>query len=173
MATVLGAVAAYLAGALPIHRLVRLAPARPAAALEIALDVFRGALAVSWMPDGPGLLGLSVAATAVLAGRQWPLGAPLGETGLAVAAGALTMVTPLAAPCWAFSGALAYVASGYPAVGRAAGAALLPLTAGFIGGWAFGLATVPCCLLLLERERDALRRVLLGTAPKHVWRSEP
>ncbi len=170
------AVASYIVGSLPI---ARLAPkARQAGVLPpwikgglIAADVLKGVLAVSLVGASDNPYAQSLAATAVVVGQQWPIWtSDREERGLAVAAGALTLVTPIAVPAWAVLWAIGYVASGYLTVGSAAATALLPFVLGYFAGWPFGLVVLPVCLLVLERHRDELRRILAGGEPKHYWR---
>ena len=172
------AVASYVIGSLPI---ARLAPkARQAGVLPswikgglIAADVLKGVVAVSLVGASANPFAQSLAATAVVAGQQWPAWtSEREERGLAVAAGALTIVTPIAVPAWAVLWAVGYVASGYLTVGTAAATALLPLAVGYFAGWPFGLLVLPVCLLILERHRDPLRRIMAGSEPKHHWRED-
>jgi len=39
-----------------------------------------------------------------------------------------------------------------------------------LAGWAYGGAAAPVCLLVLLRQREKVRRLLLGAEPKHYWR---
>lgn len=172
MAAVLWAVAAYLLGGLPVARFVssRLRAETVRVAAVALAEVLLGAIAVTWAPTSGGLLGQVLAATAVLAGHQWPFtGAPRGR-GLTVAAGALLVASPLAVPVWAVLWGLGFVVTGFPAVGRTAASMLTAPLVGYIAGWPLGLGCVSVCLLLLEQERGPMRRVLLGTEPPHVWR---
>lgn len=172
MGAVLWGAVAYLIGTLPTQDARRFLPGRFAAATLAVLELCQGLLAVALTPGGTGLLGQALSATAVLAGRQWPPTGARPGLGLAVAAGAVTVVTPIAVPLWLFGYGIGYVAAGYPAVGRMVATLLLPISTGIVAGWTFGLALVPCCVMVLDRERPALRRVLLGTEPKHLWRRE-
>ena len=170
------AVASYVVGSLPI---ARLAPKpREAGVLPlwvrgvlIGADVVKGVLAMSLVGASANPYAQALAATAVVAGQQWPLWTSVREErGLAVAAGALTLITPIAVPAWAVLWAIGYVVSGYLTVGTAAATALLPFVIGYFAGWPFGLVALPVCLLILERHRDGLRRIFAGGAQKHYWR---
>ncbi len=139
----------------------------------LLLDVAKGMLAVVLAGDGAGLATLSLVTALAVAGHNWPiwLGGKGGK-GLATAAGALTLVTPLSVPLWGVTWGLGYVFSGYIAFGIVLATALLPLLLGVIAGWAYGLAALPACLLILARHREKMRRLLLGAEPKHYWRGE-
>jgi len=190
------AVAAYLIGSLPsAFVVVRLARGKDLRAVEsgsvgalnafratgagwigvvvLVLDIGKGVLAVVLAGDGAGIATLTMVAALAVAGHNWPiwLGGKGGK-GLATAAGALTMITPLSVPLWAVVWGLGYVASGYIALGTILATALLPVLLGLIAGWAYGLAAAPTCLLILARHRDKMRRLLLGAEPKHYWRSK-
>ncbi len=168
---VLWAVVAYLLGALPSDWVARRVPPAFATPARVALDVFKGALAVAWLPAG-GLLAQTLAATAAMAGAQWPPWGGGGRRGLGVGAGSLIVLSPLAVPVWAVFGGLAYVITGFPTVGRVVGSVAAPLVVGWWAGWPLGLACLPICVMLLERDRGDLRRVLLGTGRRHVWRGD-
>lgn len=170
------AVASYLVGSLPI---ARFAPRRREAGVSppwvrgalIAADVLKGVLAVSLVGASANPYAQSLAATAVVAGHQWPLWASVREErGLAVAAGALTLVTPVAVPVWAVLWAIGYVTSGYLMVGTAVATALFPFVIGYLAGWPFCLVVLPVSVLILERHRGPLRRILQGEEHRHYWR---
>jgi glycerol-3-phosphate acyltransferase PlsY len=137
----------------------------------LLLDVGKGMLAVVLAGDGAGLATLSMVTALAVAGHNWPiwLGGKGGK-GLATAAGALTLITPLSVPLWAVIWGLGYVLSGYIAFGTILATALLPVALGLVAGWAYGLAALPACLLVLARHRDKMRRLMLGAEPKHYWR---
>jgi glycerol-3-phosphate acyltransferase PlsY len=188
------AVAAYLLGSLPsAYLIVRFARGTDLRAVEsgsvgalnafratgagwigvavLILDVGKGMLAVVLAGDGAGIATQALVTTLAVAGHNWPIWlSGKGGKGLATAAGALTLVTPLSVPLWAVIWALAYVGSGYIALGTIAATALLPVFLGIVAGWAYGLAALPACLLILTRHREKMRRVLLGAEPKHYWR---
>jgi glycerol-3-phosphate acyltransferase PlsY len=188
------AVAAYLLGSLPsayiVVRLARGTDIRRAAsgnvgalnafratgsgwigAAVLVLDVGKGVLAVLLAGAGAALATQSLVAALAVAGHNWsPWLRGRGGKGLATAAGSLTMITPLAIPLWAVMWALGYVMSGYIALGTILATALVPVLVGLLAGWAYGLAALPACLLILARHRDKIRRLLLGAEPKHYWR---
>ena len=60
--------------------------------------------------------------------------------------------------------------SGPITVACAIATALFGPALGWFAGWPLGLIALPSCLMLLERQRAALRRVLRGEEPKHHWR---
>jgi len=138
----------------------------------LILDIGKGVLAVVLAGDGAGLPTLALVTALAVAGHNWPiwLGGKGGK-GLATAAGALTLVTPLTVPLWGVLWGLGYVVSGYIALGTIVATALLPLALGIFAGWAYGLVALPTALLILARHREKMRRLLLGAEPKHYWRS--
>lgn len=190
------AVAAYLLGSLPsafiVVRLARGTDVRRAesgnvgalnafratgsgwiGAAVLVLDVAKGVLAVALAGSGAGLGTQSLVATLAVAGHNWPLWlGGKGGKGLATAAGALTMITPPSVPLWAVVWALGYVTSGYIALGTVLATAILPAVLGLVAGWAYGLAALPACLLILVRHHEKVRRLLLGTEPRHYWRGK-
>jgi glycerol-3-phosphate acyltransferase PlsY len=195
MRTVALAIAAYLLGSLPsafiVVRLVRGTDLRAVESgsvgalnafratgagwigvVVLLLDVGKGMLAVVLAGEGAGLATQAMVTALAVAGHNWPLWlGGKGGKGLATAAGALTLVTPLSVPLWGVIWALSYVASGYIALGTILATALLPVLLGVLAGWAYGLAAAPSCLLILARHREKLRRLLLGSEPRHYWRS--
>ena len=188
------AVAAYLLGSLPsafiVVRLARGTDVRRAesgnvgalnafratgsvwiGAAVLVLDVGKGILAVALAGSGAGLGTQSLLATLAVAGHNWPLWlGGHGGKGLATAAGSLTMITPLTVPLWIVVWALGYVSSGYIALGTVIATALVPVALGLLAGWAYGLAALPVCLLILLRHHEKVRRLLLGAEPRHYWR---
>jgi len=139
--------------------------------LVLVLDVGKGALAMVLAGDGAGPGAQALAAALVVAGHIWPVWLRgRGGKGLAAAAGAFTLVTPIAVPLWGLVWGIAYVASGYIALGTVAATAALPLLLGVFAGWTYGLEAVPMCLLLLLAQRGKIRRLWLGAEPKHYWR---
>ena len=137
----------------------------------LIIDVGKGVLAVFLAGDGAGMATLAMVTAAAVAGHNWPiwLGGKGGK-GLATAAGALSLITPLSVPLWGVIWGLGYVLSGYIALGTILATALLPVALGVIAGWGYGLAALPTCLLILARHREKMRRLLLGAEPKHYWR---
>lgn len=190
-------VAAYLIGSLPSgYLLVRLLRGTDLRSLEsgsvgalnafratgagwvgwvvLVADVGKGALAVWIAGPGAGAYLQAALAAAAVAGHNWPVWLRgQGGKGLATAAGALTLVTPIAVPVWGLIWGLGYVASGYIVVGTLAATLLVAPAVGAVAGWGFGFAMVPTCLLILARHREKLRRLLLGTEPRHYWRAKP
>ncbi|MGD0993020.1 MAG: glycerol-3-phosphate acyltransferase [Gemmatimonadales bacterium] len=188
------AIAAYLIGSLPsAFVVVRLSRGTDLRAVEsgsvgalnafratgagwigvvvLILDIGKGVLAVVLAGDGAGLATLAMVSALAVAGHNWPiwLGGKGGK-GLATAAGALTLVTPLSVPLWCVLWGLGYVVSGYIAFGTIVATALLPVALGIFAGWAYGLVALPTALLVLARHREKMRRLLLGAEPKHYWR---
>lgn len=169
------AVAAYLLGGLPasgfLAALIRRVVSGHERWLLEALELVAGIIAVSLVGQRADPLAQSLAATAAVAGRQWPLWTPhTPSSGLSVAAGALSVITPVAVPLWAMAWGLVYVTSGYTALGLVLATAVLPPLLGIFAGWGFGIGAIGPCLLLLDRQKDGLRRVLRGEAPRHYWR---
>ncbi len=136
------------------------------------VEFLLGALALAVLA-GPGPFAESLTATAVVAGRQWaPIGRSRTAKGLMIGAGAVTMITPLALPLWAFLWALGFVVSGYRAAGTVVATALLPFAIGISAGWPFAFIIAPAWLLVLLRLAPEARRVLLGVEPKYHWRAD-
>jgi len=188
------AVAAYLLGSLPsAYLVVRFAKGPDLRAVEsgsvgalnafratglgwvgvvvLVLDVAKGVAAVLLAGGGPGPMMQSLAAAMVVVGHNYPVWLRFrGGKGLAAAAGALSAITPLAVPLWGVVWGIGYAVSGYIVVGTIAATAILPLLLGLFAGWAYGGAALPVCLLVLLRQREKVRRLLLGAEPKHYWR---
>jgi len=138
----------------------------------LVLDVLKGVAAVAIGGPGASTLLQSLLAAAAVAGHNWPIWLHgKGGKGLAAAAGALTVLTPVSIPVWGVLWGIGYVASGYIVFGTVAATILVAPAVGFIAGWGFGLAMVPVCLLILARQREKIRRLLLGTEPRHYWRA--
>ena len=137
----------------------------------LLLDIGKGMRAVVLAGDGAGLPTLGMVTALAVAGHNWPiwLGGKGGK-GLATAAGALTLITPLSVPLWGVIWGLAYVTSGYLALATIVATAALPILLGIFAGWAYGLLALPTALLVLARHREKMRRLLLGAEPKHYWR---
>jgi glycerol-3-phosphate acyltransferase PlsY len=174
MGIVSGAVAAYLIGCVPSARLTTdIAGNRTWAPwARVAADALKGALAVSLFAPYSAV-GLSLVTAAVVAGDQWPIiGREQGRSGLVVCVAATTTLTPVALVVWAIGWGLGFVASGYHTVARLVATALLPVLLGLAAGWPIGLAALPSCLLVLERQRLPLKRLLRGQEAKHHWRVE-
>jgi glycerol-3-phosphate acyltransferase PlsY len=169
------AAGAYLIGCVPAARLVRRAagdaPWGPWAAA--AADVLKGYLAVSLL--SPTLaLGPALAATAVVAGHQWPMcwGEPGARTGVAVAGGAASAITPIAAPVWAFLWGVVFAVSGYAAPAAAAACILTVPALGVLAGWPIAFMAVPAGAMVLERLREPVRRALRGEGTRYRWRGD-
>jgi glycerol-3-phosphate acyltransferase PlsY len=169
------ALAAYFIGALPAARVLsglsrRLVPGYERWVL-LALEVLAGIVAVSLVGQRTDPLAQSLAATAAVAGRQWPLWpTDSPSSALGTAAGALSVITPVAVPTWAVLWGIVYVLSGYVGAGVLAATVLLPPVLGFFAGWGFALAAIAPCFLVLDRERAGLSRILRGEATRHLWR---
>jgi len=188
------AVAAYLLGSLPsAYLVVRWAKGPDLRAVEsgsvgalnafratglgwvgvvvLILDVAKGVLAVLLAGDGAGPATQALVATMVVAGHNYPVWLRgKGGKGLAAAAGALSVITPLSVPVWGVVWGIGYALSGYIVLGTLVATAVLPLLVGVLAGWAYGGAAAPVCLLVLLRQREKVRRLLLGAEPKHYWR---
>lgn len=139
----------------------------------LVVDVLKGAVAVALAGGGASTSLQAVVAAAVVAGHNWPIWLRgRGGKGLATAAGACTIITPIAVPVWGVLWGIGYVASGYIVAGTLLATLLLPAAVGVLAGWGFGLAVVPVCLLILARHREKLRGLLRGTEPRHYWRAK-
>lgn len=138
----------------------------------LVVDVGKGIAAVLLAGPGASTWLQAALATAVVSGHDWPIWLRgRGGKGLATAAGALSLVTPIAVPVWGVLWGLGYVISGYIVVGTLLATVLVAPAVGVVAGWGFGLAMAPVCLLILVRHREKLRRLLRGEEPRHYWRS--
>ena len=139
----------------------------------LVVDVLKGVVAVALAGSGASTYLQALVAAAAVAGHNWPVWLRgRGGKGLATAAGACTIVTPVAVPVWGVLWGIGYVASGYIVAGTLVATLLLPVAVGVLAGWGFGLAMVPACLLILARHREKARALLLGTEPRHYWRAK-
>jgi glycerol-3-phosphate acyltransferase PlsY len=172
MGPISGAVVAYLLGCVPAARLAsRLTNGNAAEPWVMRLADFAKGFAATALLAPIGSIGQAVTVTAVLAGDQWPLRGEAGRSGQWAFLGAMTALTPMALPIWGALWAIGFVATGYLAMGRVAAAALLPLLLGFIAGWPIGGIALAGCVMILERNREVIRRVRAGEEPKHHWNS--
>ncbi len=130
-----------------------------------------GATAV-WLIASYSPWSQMLVATAVVAGRQFPLIRGEGSKGLMVGLGALFTINPVGLALWTLLWGIGFVTTGYRTAGIAAGTLFLPLALGILAGWAFAGMAVPVCVLLLDRQRGDLRRMFLGAEPKHYWQSD-
>lgn len=173
MSIILAAAVAYLLGCVSAGPLVlRLLPERSWNHLAAHLaDALKGAAAVALLtPAGPW--SPAVTATAVVAGHLWPVtGRQEAGLGLAVAAGALSMISPVSPFVWALLWAITFVATGFQPVACAVATIFFAPLMGYIAGWPLGAMALPVCVMIMDRLRPSLRRVLLGTEPRHVWRA--
>ena len=139
----------------------------------LVVDVLKGVVAVALAGSGASTYLQALVAAAAVAGHNWPVWLRgRGGKGLATAAGACTIVTPVAVPVWGVLWGIGYVATGYIEAGTLVATLLLPVAVGVLAGWGFGLAMVPACLLILARHREKARALLLGTEPRHYWRAK-
>lgn len=139
----------------------------------LVFDLLKGVAAVAIGGPGASTFVQALLASAAVAGHNWPIWLHgKGGKGLATAAGALTVLTPIAVPLWGVLWGIGYVASGYIVFGTVAATLLVAPAVGFLAGWGFGLAMVPACVLILLRHREKIRRLLLGTEPRHYWRAK-
>jgi acyl phosphate:glycerol-3-phosphate acyltransferase len=139
----------------------------------LVVDVLKGVVAVALAGPGASTGVQALVAAAVVAGHNWPVWLRgKGGKGLATAAGACTIVTPVAVPLWGVLWGIGYVASGYIVAGTLLATLLLPVAVGVVAGWGFGLALVPVCVLILARHRAKVRALLLGSEPRHYWRAK-
>ena len=138
----------------------------------LVVDVAKGIAAVLLAGPGASTWLQAALAAAAVGGHNWPIWLRgRGGKGLATAAGALTLVTPIAVPVWGVLWGLGYVISGYIVVGTLFATVLVAPAVGALAGWGFGIAMAPVGLLILVRHREKVRRLLRGEEPRHYWRS--
>lgn len=144
----------------------------PVAVAVLSVDLAKGVVAVALAGRDASLLAQAVLAAAAVVGHGWPvwLGGRGGK-GLATAAGALSVVSPLAVPIWAVVWAGAYVVSGYIALGIVVATAVLPLGVGALVGWPYAAAMLPTCVLIVLRHLGKMARIRRGIEPRHYWRA--
>ncbi len=174
MGIVTGAAAAYLVGCVPAARLTNhVTQGRPWAPwASLAADALKGAVAIMMFAPVSSV-GQALTVAAVVAGDQWPaFGRQTGRSGLAVCVAAMTTLTPVTLVVWGLGWGIGFVISGYFTVARLVGTVLLPLLLGFATGWPLGLAVLPACIMVLERQRGSLKRLLRGEEAKHYWRAD-
>ena len=168
------AAGAYLLGCAPAAPLTRrVAGASPwTGALEVLADALKGYLAVTLLSPGISL-GPALVATAVVAGHQWPAfwSEPGRSAGTAVLVGALTAITPLAAPLWAALWGLAFVITGYVQASSLAATALILPAIGLSAGWPLALFSLPPTGMVLSRLGPMWASWRRGEEPKYLWRS--
>ena len=176
MMPVFRALAAYLVGCVPVARIVSgVVPdpkwSRVAAALT---DFLKGLIAIWFLaPVGLGSVGQALVLTALVAGEQWPAwGRERGRLGFWIAAGGMSMVTPVAPVIYTVLWGIGFAVSGYFVIGRVVGLAGTWALLGLIAGWPIGLIALPVSVMVLERTRDELKLVRSGEAAKHHWKSE-
>lgn len=129
-----------------------------------------GGLAVALL-SGTSPWSQMLVATAAVAGRQWPLVAhDPAEKAVPIALGALFAITPVSLLLWALLWGVGFVGSGFRTAGLAAATIFLPLALGIVAGWPFAGMALPVCILLVDRQREDLRRMFLGAEFKHDWR---
>lgn len=110
-------------------------------------------------------------ATAVTAGRQWPLLARDPSCrALLIGLGAMFAINPISLALWGLLWAVAFVGTGFRLAAAAVATMALPVALGIVGGWAFAGMSVPVCMLILDRQRADMRRMFLGGEAKHLWR---
>jgi glycerol-3-phosphate acyltransferase PlsY len=171
---VTGAVAAYLVGCVPLARLSNhLTRGRSWAPwASLTADALKGVLAIVLFAP-VGSVGQSLTVAAVVAGDQWPaLGKEAGRSGHVVFLAAMTALTPVTLLAFCLGWGVGFVSSGYFSVARLVGIALLPALLAFSTGWPLGLAALPACIMVLERQRGSLKRMLRGQEAKHHWRAK-
>jgi len=138
----------------------------------LVLDVVKGAVAVMIAGPGAGTYFQAGLAAAAVAGHNWPVWLRgRGGKGLATAAGALSLVSPIAVPLWGVLWGIGYVVSGYIVVGTLTATVLVAPAIGLLAGWGFCVATLPCCVFILVRHWDKLKRLFRGNEPRHYWRA--
>ena len=175
LSILLGAVVAYVVGCVPIASFVRhLVAGRPwEVAAAVAADFIKGFGVMAFLSPDASALGQALVLAAVVAGEQWPIiGRDTGKVGFWTFFGAVTGLTPVAPVAFGVIWGIGFVTTGYLAVGRLAGVALMWLVLGFIAGWPLGLAALPASWFILQRLRPDYERWRRGELPKLHWNSD-
>lgn len=176
MMPVFRALAAYLVGCVPVARLVSgmTQGTKWSRAAVIIADFLKGLIAIWFLaPVGLGSVGQALVLTALMAGEQWPAwGQERTRLGFWVAAGGMSMITPIAPVIYAVLWGIGFAVSGYFVIGRTVGLLATWVLLGVIAGWPIGLIALPASVMVLQRTRDDLRLVQSGEAPKHHWKSD-
>ena len=175
LSILLGAVAAYLVGCVPIASFVRhLVAGRPwADAAVIAADFIKGFGVMAFLSPDASALGQALVLAAVVAGEQWPIvGGDTGKVAFWTAFGAFAALTPIAPVIFGVAWGIGFVTTGYLAVGRLAGVTFTWLCLGVVAGWPLGLAALPASWLVLQRLQPDYARWRRGDLPKLHWNSD-
>lgn len=129
-----------------------------------------GALTVSIMA-GYSPWSQMLVATAVVAGRQWPLvNRDPDCKALLIGLGAIAAINPIAIVLWLLLWGIGFVTTGFRTAGAVVATIVLPVALGIVAGWPFGGMALPVCFLIVDRQRGDLRRMFLGGEAKHYWR---
>ena len=175
MMPVFRALAAYLVGCVPMARLVSglTQGTKWPRAGAIVADFLRGLIAILFLaPVGLGSVGQALVLTALVAGDQWPAWGRERGLGFWVAAGGMSMITPVAPVLYTVLWGIGFAVSGYFVIGRTVGLLATWILLGLIAGWPIGLIALPASVMVLQRTRAELRLVRSGEAPKHHWKSD-
>jgi glycerol-3-phosphate acyltransferase PlsY len=188
----LGALVAYLIGAIPVGLLVARAfgrgdvrrhgsgnigatnvlrtAGRVAALVTLVGDVAKGYLAVlvGGIPVGGDPVGLAVCGVAAVAGNCWPVYLGFrGGKGVATGLGVFLRVMPLATLGAAAVWLAVVAASRYVSLASVVAAASAPVWAAFLADSRATLAAAGIvALIVVLRHRDNLRRLARGTEPR-------
>jgi glycerol-3-phosphate acyltransferase PlsY len=100
-------------------------------------------------------------------------GAPGERTGVGVAGGAVSAISPIAAPVWMFLWGAGFALSGYAVLAAALACILTVPCLGFLAGWPIAFMAVPAGAMVLERLQGPVRAALRGDATRYRWRVEP
>jgi hypothetical protein len=83
----------------------------------------------------------------------------------------VSVISPVTPAIWVFLWAVTFVLSGYHPVACAVATIFFGPVMGYVAGWPLGAMALPVCVMILDRLRAGLRRAMLGTEPRHVWRA--
>ena len=174
MKILIAAVAAYLIGCVPLAQLIerRFSQQPWVNFAATAAGFFKGFVVVALFHPTSSI-AQALIVTALVSGDQWPIhNRESGRLGLAVAGGALTVLTPISPVVWGVLWGIGFVLTGYRLVGRLIALVLFWLVLGLVAGWPLGLIALPASFMILAKSRDEIARLRAGLEPKHHWRAE-
>lgn len=174
MRILIAAVVAYLVGCVPLAQFIEKRFGRqPWVNLAATVAGFAKGFLVIALFHPPSSIAQALIVTALVSGDQWPIqNRESGRLGLAVAGGAMTVLTPITPLVWGVLWGLGFVVTGYRLVGRLIALLLFWIVLGLVAGWPLGLISLPASFMILAKSRDHVTRLRAGLEPKHHWRED-